>query len=74
VLAALRPAAVDGVAADGQRLDERELFERQLGARVELAGGDGEPGPQAAVGVDAKHLQVLAAVPTAAWQAEQFGS
>ena len=55
-------AAVDGVAADGQRLDQGELLERQLRRQVQLAGRDDELRPQAAVGVDAEDLQVLAAV------------
>ena len=66
VFAGLRVAAVDGVAADGQRLDEGELLEGQLARRVQLAGRHEEARPQAAVGVDAEHLEVLAAVAAAA--------
>ena len=58
--------ALDGVAADGQRLDEGELLEGELARDVELAGGDEEARPQAAVAVDAERLVLLAAVGVAA--------
>ena len=52
--------------ADAERLDQRELLEGELLRDVQLAGGDGEQRPQAAVAVDAERLVVLAAVGVAA--------
>ena len=65
VFARLRGAAVDGVAADAERLHQGQLVERQPLRRVQLAGRHDEARPQAAVGVDAEDLEVLAAVAAA---------
>ena len=58
----LHAGAFDGVRADAERLDERELIQRQLRGGMQLARGQHELLAHPAVGVDAEHLDVRAAI------------
>ena len=72
MLAGLGIRSVDSVAADGEGFDEGELFERELRGRVKLVGADDESLAEAAIGMDAEDLQVLAAIAASAAARETF--
>src|SRR6202522_2375101 len=56
------PGPLDRVAANGERLDARELIQLKFRRWVQLASRHGDRLPHPAVGVDAEHAELAAAV------------
>ena len=54
--------SIDGMTADRERFDERQLFVRKFCRGVKLMGGKDKTFAKAAVGHDAEHFEIRAAI------------